>query len=192
MKSVCYGLWLTTLRWYFSPFFRKTCLFCRVVFFKVAWRWFQVWAVVWQRVFIRVFVYVSMRVRVCQTYSSRPSLLNEPPPVPVQHECGITVRILRPVLCNSTAARLWEDVLTLTTLQYQTSVVWLVVAEMFSLCLCLTSLAGWLQFCLQLSPVLWNNKKRWHWFTWVIFYRNMIINIVIIIHSEVLHCCYYC
>lgn len=44
---------------------------------------------------------------VCRCVSARPSphdlLLNEPP-VPVQHECGITVSILRPVLCKRTTA----------------------------------------------------------------------------------------
>ena len=59
---------------------------------------------------------------------------------------------------------------------------------------CLTSLAGWLTFSVSSSVQCCETKKKKksHCFTLIIYYCNMIINIVIIIHSEVLHCCYYC
>lgn len=72
----CYGLWLTTLLWYFF-FFRKTCLFSRVVF-KVAWRWFWVWTVVWQCVFICVSMCMWACVCVSARSASHDLLLNEP------------------------------------------------------------------------------------------------------------------
>lgn len=49
-----------------------------------------------------VCVIVYVRVCVCQTYSSWPAL--KWTPAPVQHECGITVGILRFVLCKRTTA----------------------------------------------------------------------------------------
>lgn len=36
MNSVCYGLLINNVALVLLLFFRKTCLFCRVVFFKVA------------------------------------------------------------------------------------------------------------------------------------------------------------
>lgn len=107
--------------------------------------------------------------------SARPTphdpLLNEPL-VPVQHECGITVSILRPVLCKRTTALTHmagpsvaegpggEIIRGRTNVDDPAVPDRLVLCDpwwlkRFRLCLRLTSLAGWLNiFCLQLSPVL--------------------------------------
>lgn len=150
-------------------------------------------------------MWVCVCARVCRTYSW-PAL--HWTPVPVQHECGITVSILRLVLCKRTTA------LTHTTgpsvdvepgseiIRGRAKVDDLAVPDrLVCVCACVRSMvadtfssnfSGCLVWIfVSRSAQCYETKKYSHCFTLVIYYCNMIIN-VIIIHSEVLHCCYYC
>lgn len=150
-SSVCYGLWLTMLLWYFF-FFRKTCLcFFHVVFFKVAWRWKVRTAARWR---------VAVRLCICV-----PDLL--------LYNMNVDL------LCKSTTAltrggaQCSEIIRGLTNVDDP--------AAPDGLC------------CVILSSAQTSVTKQTEvWFTLVIYYCNMIMNIVILINSEVLHCCYYC
>ena len=72
MNSVCDGLWLTSLLWYFFCFLERHPCFYGVVFFKVACRWFRVGAAVWQRACPRVSVRLCLWA--CMTAVCLPDL----------------------------------------------------------------------------------------------------------------------